>query len=177
MSGRISTPFSSVAVVGTMLFSGAIVGPRSSAHAESCLTETPPHRQQATGTIDRIERINASAGTCAARLSPLNTRSLEPYPKQRRPHALAPRKPGNWPRVPTDPKENASSSPRLEVCSPSEHCLITIAIANKFQQVLPPNKANAPQRRAFTIENINANGDSCWVYPSNDSPSKKEAER
>ena len=57
----------------------------------------------------------------------------------------------------TTPQEPTSSS-------------VTIAIANKFQQVVPDTDT---KRRALTIQNKNS--DSCWVYVGSDKASKENS--
>lgn len=47
---------------------------------------------------------------------------------------------------------------------------VTIAIANKFQQVVP---ATGTERRAVTIKNNNT--DNCWVYVGGDKASKENS--
>ena len=41
--------------------------------------------------------------------------------------------------------------------------VVTIASANKFQQILPKNTTGM-DRRALIVKNNNTNGDSCWVF-------------
>jgi hypothetical protein len=48
---------------------------------------------------------------------------------------------------------------------------VTIEVANKFQQVVPPNKAGM-ERRALTIQNNNSNADNCWVHLGSDKASQ-----
>ena len=47
---------------------------------------------------------------------------------------------------------------------------VTIAIANKFQQVAP---ATGTERRALSIQNKNS--DNCWVYIGSDKASKENS--
>jgi len=47
---------------------------------------------------------------------------------------------------------------------------VTIAVANKFQQVVP---ATDTKRRALTIQNKSS--DSCWVYVGSDKASKENS--
>jgi hypothetical protein len=49
--------------------------------------------------------------------------------------------------------------------------LVTIATANKFQQIVPSNSTGT-DRRALTIQNNASNGDNCWVYVGSDKASK-----
>jgi hypothetical protein len=45
----------------------------------------------------------------------------------------------------------------------------TIAIANKFQQIVP---ASGAERKAVTIKNNNTNNDICWLYIGSDKATK-----
>lgn len=176
MLGRISNPLGSIAIVGTIFLSGLAVEPKANtAHADDCLpapkSSAPAgshwyyRKDRATqrkcwhlGTLGESTQhpavgTNSEAATDAHAAAVGNSAAGTPISVSRN-------------------GENTPALPRIETCAPPTHCLITIVSANKFQQVLAPNTADAPERRAFTIENNNTNGDSCWVYTGSDAASK-----
>jgi hypothetical protein len=173
VSGRIGSPLR-LAIVGTILFSGIVIGLRgSTARAENCLTE--PNSAAPAGSHWYYRSDRANQRKC------WYLRGVSESIEQATPETTAARAAASENRatsapISTDPKENVSSLP-LQLCSPSEHCQITIVTANSFQRVLPPNKADAPQRRTFTIENTNTNGDSCWIYLGSESASKEASQK
>jgi hypothetical protein len=173
VSGRIGSPLR-FAIVGTILFSGIVIGLRgSTARAENCLTE--PNSAAPAGSHWYYRSDRANQRKC------WYLRGVSESIEQATPETTAARAAASENRatsapISTDPKENVSSLP-LQLCSPSEYCQITIVTANSFQRVLPPNKADAPQRRTFTMENTNTNGDSCWIYLGSESASKEASQK
>ena len=179
MSGRISNSLGSVATVGSVLLSGILVGPRAdTAHADTCLAA--PNSPAPVGSHWYYRSDRANARKCwyvrvigepaqqppAAAMAETETTSPAATSDNRATAAPAS----------IELKENASSSPHSQTCSPADHCLVTIVAANKFQPLLTADNAHASERRALTIENRNSNGDSCWVYVGNNPASKQESE-
>jgi hypothetical protein len=179
MSGRISTPLGAVAVAGTILLSGIFVGVRANtARADNCLTE--PKSSAPTGSHWYYRSDRANQRKC------WYLRALGQPAQHAAPGAIsettttahdASENLATGALISTSRSENASSSLHIEMCAPSDHCSVTIVTANKFQQVLAPNKANAPEGRGLTIENNNTNGDSCWVYIGSGLASKEESQQ
>jgi hypothetical protein len=174
VSGRIWSPLRLVAIVGTIFFSGIVIGLRDNfAQAQNCLSEPNTAAPAGSHWYYRSDRVNQRKCWYLRGVSGSIGRGAPPTTATR---AAASENRATAAPISTNPREDASSLP-LQLCSPSEHCQITIVTADKFQQVLPPNKANAPQRRAFTIENTNKNGDSCWVYLGSQSASKEGSQK
>jgi hypothetical protein len=175
MSGRSTNSLSSVAIVGTIFLSGILIEPRgSAAQVDNCLTAPKSAGPAGSHWYYRLDRANqrkcwylqpVSRPAAQGGISEIATAAHAAIENLVTGRSIS-----------TRAGERALSNPDIEVCSPSDHCVVTILMANKFQQVLTAGKANAPERRTFTIENNNTNGDSCWVYVGSASASKEESQ-
>lgn len=181
MSGRNLSSLGSVAIVGTILLSGIFIEPGgNAAQADDCLTAPKSAGPAGSHWYYRLDRANQRKCWYLHALSRPAAQGATSQIATAAHVALENLATGSL--ISTSAGEKALSNPHIEsdshieVCSPSDHCVVTILTANKFQQVLRANKANAPERRTFTIENNNANGDSCWVYVGSDSASKGESQ-
>jgi hypothetical protein len=179
MSRRISTPLGAVAVVGTILLSGIFVGVRANtARADNCLTAPKSSAPTGSHWYYRSDRANQRKCWYLRALSQLAQHAALGATSETTTTAhAASENTATGALISISPRENTSSLPHLGMCSPSDHCSVTIVTANKFQQVLAPNKANAPEGRGLTIENNNTNGDGCWVYIGSGAASKETSQQ